>query len=263
AAMVYEAVAVCKYSHTPDNVSEKAMKIEGIGKFPHLIVGRSPGAKAFTENEDRTGQVTVDFGSVPIQTTKTKWIELQNVSPVSPICKCPFQILHRHMRVHDTVFTCPEVCLDTDCLDFTVVESGKQIARTFKVVNNSAVPAAFQFLIDCAQSVFKLNSTCGCIPGGESKTIIAYFTPAKPINYYRQLVCLVQNQDPLFVDLIGTCHTEQVKPAPLRKKHLERFRINESRGLTRIPPEVCYNSTYGTVHGPIYGQHIPSNSHIA
>ncbi|EDO41855.1 predicted protein [Nematostella vectensis] len=285
AAMVYEAVAVCKYSHTPDNVSEKAMKIEGIGKFPHLIVGRSPGAKAFTENEDRTGQVTVDFGSVPIQTTKTKWIELQNVSPVN----APFQILQPSYEGNiDTVFTCshyhgvvgansatkikisysphtpsqqsvdylevvalgatncslikckgtckgPEVCLDTDCLDFTVVESGKQIARTFKVVNNSAVPAAFQFLIDCAQSVFKLNSTCGCIPGGESKTIIAYFTPAKPINYYRQLVCLVQNQDPLFVDLIGTCHTEQVKPGKFphlivsRSPGAKAFSENEDR----------------------------------
>lgn len=38
----------------------------------------------------------------------------------------------------------PEVGLDSDYLDMGVVESGKFSAKSFKIVNNSDVPAAFQ-----------------------------------------------------------------------------------------------------------------------
>lgn len=38
----------------------------------------------------------------------------------------------------------PEVGLDSDYLDMGVVESSKFSAKSFKVVNNSDVPAAFQ-----------------------------------------------------------------------------------------------------------------------
>lgn len=40
----------------------------------------------------------------------------------------------------------PEVVLDCDYLDMGVVESGKFSAKSFKVVNNSDVPAAFQVI---------------------------------------------------------------------------------------------------------------------
>ena len=45
-------------------------------------------------------------------------------------------------------------------------------------------------------------------------------------------------QDPLFVDLLGTCHTETVKPAPLKTSHVKRYRLHVDRGLSFIPPEV-------------------------
>lgn len=40
--------------------------------------------------------------------------------------------------------TGPEVVLDCDYLDMGVVESGKFAAKSFKIINNSEVPAAFQ-----------------------------------------------------------------------------------------------------------------------
>ena len=42
----------------------------------------------------------------------------------------------------------------------------------------------------------------------------------------------------MFIDLLGTCHTETVKPAVLQAKHLRRFQLHEDRGLSFIPPEV-------------------------
>ncbi|KAK3742184.1 hypothetical protein QZH41_012071, partial [Actinostola sp. cb2023] len=242
AALVYEAIAVCKYAHDMENTDLKSMKIEGIGKFPH-IVASTLGQKRSTISSNGH-EVVVDFGEVPVQTTAEKTIELHNFSPVS----APFQILQPSLASNiDTVFSCsqfhgvvapsstarlkvsfsphapglhstdtlevvvlgatncsvvkcvgigkgPSVSLDNSYLDFAVVEAGKQITRTFKIENSSSVPAVFQFLIDCSQSVFKLNSTCGMLSGGGSKTLVVHFIPSHPINYNRRLVCLVQNQ---------------------------------------------------------------------
>ncbi len=45
-------------------------------------------------------------------------------------------------------------------------------------------------------------------------------------------------QDPLFLDVIGTCHSETVKPAVLQAKHVQRYRLHVDRGLSFTPPEV-------------------------
>ena len=45
--------------------------------------------------------------------------------------------------------TGPDVVLDSDYLDMGVVESGKFVAKSFKIFNNSDVPAAYQVHIQC------------------------------------------------------------------------------------------------------------------
>ena len=49
-------------------------------------------------------------------------------------------------------------------------------------------------MIDCSQSVFKLETACGLLSGKGSETIVIRFVPTNPINYYRRLTCLVENQ---------------------------------------------------------------------
>ena len=49
-------------------------------------------------------------------------------------------------------------------------------------------------MIDCSQSVFKLETACGLLSGKGSETLVIRFAPTNPINYYRRLTCLVQNQ---------------------------------------------------------------------
>lgn len=285
AALVHEGTAVCTYSASELVSFTKHVKVEGIGKFPHLVAS-VPGSKKSSDLSNSREEV-LDFGEVPVQTRASKWIELHNFSPVN----APFQVLHPSFAANiDTVFSSsiyhgvvpaestiklkvlfspqkpgqqsvdyldvialgatncsvikcigigkgPDVVIDNQYLDMGVVESRKFVAKSFKIFNNTEVPAAFQFMIDCNQSVFKLDITCGLLPGKGSQTIVLHFSPSKPINYYRRLTCLVQNQDPICIDLFGTCHTEQVKPAVLQKKHLDHYQIHVSRGLSRIPPE--------------------------
>lgn len=45
-------------------------------------------------------------------------------------------------------------------------------------------------------------------------------------------------KEPLFLDLIGTCHSEQLKPAILNPRHLSVYRLNLLRGLTCYSPDI-------------------------
>lgn len=53
------------------------------GKFPHLMAS-VPGSKE-TSKLTIDGEVELNFGEVPVQTSANKWIELHNVSPVSTL----------------------------------------------------------------------------------------------------------------------------------------------------------------------------------
>lgn len=46
------------------------------------------------------------------------------------------------------------------------------------------------------------------------------------------------SQDPLFLDLIGTCHSDSIKPAILTPQHLTWYRTHLARGLTLYPPDI-------------------------
>ncbi|PFX25001.1 Coiled-coil domain-containing protein 108 [Stylophora pistillata] len=213
AALVYEGTAVCTYSAGQKAPFTKHVKLEGIGKFPHLVASISRQAKNTSSTEFTTkDELDLNFGEVPVQTTATKWIELHNFSPVN----APYQVLQPSSSSNmDMVFSCSH----------------------YHGVAPAESTIKLKFMIDCSQSVFKLESTCGLLPGKGSQAIIVRFSPTNPINYYRRLTCLVQNQDPLFVDLFGTCHTEQVKPAVLQKKHLDRYHTHVRRGFSKISPE--------------------------
>ena len=48
---------------------------------------------------------------------------------------------------------------------------------------------------------------------------------------------IIPTQMPLFLDLLGTCHTETMKPAVLQSKHLKWYKTHVDRGLSYTAPE--------------------------
>ena len=94
-------MAICSFG-TGDECNTKEMRLEGIGKYPHVIVKVSPGKgsgkasvppKKVTEDasEGRSsassgGAVVVNFGAVAVGSIAEKWIEIANVSPVRICC---------------------------------------------------------------------------------------------------------------------------------------------------------------------------------
>ncbi|XP_067266303.1 cilia- and flagella-associated protein 65 [Chanodichthys erythropterus] len=134
----------------------------------------------------------------------------------------------------------PVVSLSTSILDFGCVEEGTEVTHNVQIINTSTVLAHYQFDVDTGShsSVFSVDKPCGSLPGSSKLTLRVKFGPHHPIAYHKTMTCLLLHREPLFLDLIGTCHSEQLKPAILKPRHLSVYRLNLLRGLTCYPPDL-------------------------
>nr|XP_019597442.1 PREDICTED: cilia- and flagella-associated protein 65 [Rhinolophus sinicus] len=132
----------------------------------------------------------------------------------------------------------PAVSLQHYCIDFNWVNLGERSEQPLWIENKSDCTAHFQFAIDCQESVFSISPTFGTLVGKARVTLHCAFQPTHPIIYFRRVACLIHHQDPLFLDLIGTCHSDSTKPAILRPQHLSWYRTHLARGLTLYPPDI-------------------------
>ncbi|XP_051010503.1 cilia- and flagella-associated protein 65 [Acomys russatus] len=132
----------------------------------------------------------------------------------------------------------PEVVLQHSCIDFSWVKLGEHPEQTLWIENKSDCMAHFQFDIDCQESVFSIQPAFGTLAGKARMTLHCAYQPTHPIICFRRVACLVHHQDPLFLDLIGTCHSDNTKPAILRPQHLAWYRTHLARGLTLYPPDI-------------------------
>ena len=279
AALVYEMLAVVRYG--PNLSSTKTTQLEGIGKYPHLLV-KSSGVPLSGETE-----ATIKFGCVSVGQTVERWIELHNLSPVNApftieqpvgptridkVFNCPQRegvipalkairipmtfnpntvgsksTDYFHVKaignISKTVLKCvghskgPMVRLSHEIINFQQINQGQSCTRTVDIINESETDAMFQFMVDCNESAFKFDHISGTLPPHSRKTVLLRFHPTHPISYYKTVTCLIHNQDPVFLDLIGTCHSETVKPAVLQPKHIRRYHAHVDRGFSFIPPE--------------------------
>ncbi|NWI79764.1 CFA65 protein, partial [Dryoscopus gambensis] len=132
----------------------------------------------------------------------------------------------------------PSVSLDQYSVDFDWISLGESLMRTLKISNMSDVPAYYQFDIDDKGSVFSLDRPCGVLERKTTLTLKVTFRPTHPMNYHRRVVCLVHHQEPMYVDFLGTCHSDTAKPTTLQERHLSWYRTNMVRGLTFYPPDI-------------------------
>ncbi|XP_067934870.1 cilia- and flagella-associated protein 65-like [Watersipora subatra] len=171
-------------------------------------------------------KIQIKYSPTNVNTSSIDYLQVNSISDVrSMSIKCVGHC------------TGPNVRLSKDVLDFSLTNVGESVTRVMELSNESAAVASYQFKIDCEESVFKFSDTVGVLQAGESRKIIVIFCPTHPINYHRNISCVVSDQDPLFIDLLGTAHTETMKPAVLEPQHLSQFAVYVERGLSMFPPE--------------------------
>ncbi|NXO11170.1 CFA65 protein, partial [Oriolus oriolus] len=132
----------------------------------------------------------------------------------------------------------PSVSLDQYSVDFDWISLGESLMQTLTIRNMSDVPAYYQFDIDDKGSVFSLDRPRGVLEGKTTLMLKVTFRPTHPMNYHRRVVCLVHQQEPMYVDFLGTCHSDTAKPITLQERHLSWYRTNMVRGLTFYPPDI-------------------------
>ncbi|XP_055727921.1 cilia- and flagella-associated protein 65 isoform X2 [Salvelinus fontinalis] len=172
--------------------------------------------------------VPVIFSPVTVDSTTVDYLSLS----------CPGALNKTLLKVTGTCIG-PQVSLSSSMLDFGCVAEGEEALRTVDIINSSSVEAQYQFDLDTTgHSVFALEPACGALPPNSHRSLRLLFRPHHPMGHHRRVACLLLHREPLFLDLIGTCHSEQLKPAILHPRHLVLYRQHLFRGLTCYPPDV-------------------------
>ncbi|XP_008291748.1 coiled-coil domain-containing protein 108, partial [Stegastes partitus] len=129
----------------------------------------------------------------------------------------------------------PSVSLSSSVVDFGCVEDGASAAQTVKLVNSSPVEVVYQWDVDCGgNSVFSIRPASGTLLPHSHATLKALYRPTQPIAHHRRVACLILHREPVFLDLIGTCHSEHQKPAILKPEHLVLYKLHSPDALTAM-----------------------------
>jgi len=95
-AYVYEVDAVCLFGNDMDNNTPKKIKLEGIGKYPHL---------AIRYDNQKGHDILIKCGDIGVGSICEKTVEIKNLIPVN----APFQILQKSQGISvDNVFKCSQ-----------------------------------------------------------------------------------------------------------------------------------------------------------
>ncbi|XP_041807029.1 cilia- and flagella-associated protein 65 [Chelmon rostratus] len=130
----------------------------------------------------------------------------------------------------------PEVSLSSSVVDFGCVEEGGAVVQTVELVNSSPVVAIYQWDLDCSgHSVFSIQPASGAVRPHSHTTLKAVYRPTQPIAHHRRVACLILHRDPMFLDLIGTCHSGLRQPAILKPEHLVLYKLHWYR--RQDPPD--------------------------
>ncbi|XP_063674986.1 cilia- and flagella-associated protein 65-like isoform X4 [Bolinopsis microptera] len=134
--------------------------------------------------------------------------------------------------------TAPDIKLSTSILSFKYAELNTEHKQYLTISNQSNVKTSYQIVLDSTESVFKVDKNCGTLDGKEERTIVVKFVPLQAIPYYKRIPILLHRQEPIFLDLLGSGYTNEIRPARLIEHDLENFVEKVRTGLSMYPPEV-------------------------
>eukprot|EP00117_Sycon_ciliatum_P003611 scpid12333/ scgid8335/ Coiled-coil domain-containing protein 108 len=133
----------------------------------------------------------------------------------------------------------PKVQPSVSHVAFPCQPVGQQLIKTFTLRNTSSAPGIFEFTPPCAE-IFQVIPQRGVVDGHSQTIVQVVFRPSKAFCFSRLLTCMVHHQEPIFINLIGTGYTEQVRPVELLPIHLEQMRSRLLDGLAGLGPETLH-----------------------
>jgi hypothetical protein len=266
---VFVSQAVCRV----DGLLPHEMRMTGVGKFAYLSAtttdlnfGEIQTGDTATQTFTLRNQslVNATFKVVPLDENEGEIFKFSPVTGVippeetlevtvkySPHCTGMFSSEHFEVITPggNTIgLTCdglsvgPDVTFSTHSMNFGDVFAGQDCKKPLRISNGSTLPANFQILAEQA-GVFEFQRVEGIIPEemypGKAGYIdmIVTFKPTVPCNYYKRVYILLKNQQPVYIDLLGTCYDLKLRPAPFSQRHVDAYRAREASGRGRLAPE--------------------------
>uniref|UniRef100_A0A3Q0SAU0 Si:ch1073-349o24.2 n=1 Tax=Amphilophus citrinellus TaxID=61819 RepID=A0A3Q0SAU0_AMPCI len=255
-ALVYQQQAYCRFGEEGKRESCCTLFLS-TSKYPHLQVNCSS-SKGVKEN----GAPVVAFGPVAVGKSSQKHFDIFNPSPVgtthrhtnanaqvapggsqrvsvsySPAVvdtvsveylsvKCKGALSETLLKLTGNCIG-PSVSLSSSVVDFECIEEGGSVVRIVELVNTSAAKAIYQWDIDCSgNSVFSILPASGTVLPHSHTRVKAVYRPSQPNMHHRKVACLILDGNPVFLDLIGTCHSEHHIPTILKPEHLVLHKLH-------------------------------------
>ncbi|CAL8240874.1 unnamed protein product [Merluccius merluccius] len=174
-------------------------------------------------------RATVTYTPVVVDTVAVDYLTLM----------CPGALKKTQLKLTGNSIA-PSVTLSCSVLDFSHVEEGGEVVRKVDLVNSSPCEAVYQWDLDgSGHSVFSIQPAEGILRPNSLATVKVVYRPRSPLIHHRRVACLILHRDPVFLDVIGTCHSELQQPAIVfGPKHLTLYRLHRHRGLTQYPPDL-------------------------
>ena len=269
-ACVYDAVAICTFGikeNWEKSKVVKSAKIFGIAKYSHLIVGEkmfdfgnvpvgTTSEKVITlknpssvhanfkiKRGERDTSNCYDFSTISGRVEKGSSFDIKiKCNPVASGLQSTSYFDITTLSGNSTRITAsscgvgPKVSLEPNLLNFNDIPAGSSVIRTFSMKNESNIPTSFQFLIE-KNSTFKVDKLYGTIGPNSVISLQVKLCPNEPINYYRRVYCLVENQDAIYIDFLGTCFTDKRRPATFDPKQVFNYQKRVLNGLVEYGPE--------------------------
>ncbi|KAJ3339409.1 hypothetical protein HDU91_001020, partial [Kappamyces sp. JEL0680] len=270
-AMVIDAVAICSFGVKEQWEKSKVVKschISGIGKFSHLVtegpktlefgdvyIGTSLEKSIVLYNPstvhanfkikkaDKDNDTCFDFSTITGRVEKESRFELKiKYTPMA-------SGLHSNAYFDITTLSGntvrivasgsgigPQVTMEPNLINFNDIPSGTTVTRAFTLRNDSNISANYQFLIE-KYSTFRIDKPYGVIGPNSTIPLQVKICPTEPINYHRRVYCLVDNQDTIHVDFLGTCFNDKRRPATFKPHHLTNYQARVLNGMVEHSPE--------------------------
>ncbi|OAJ44042.1 hypothetical protein BDEG_27330 [Batrachochytrium dendrobatidis JEL423] len=271
-ASVFTATVVCSFgdkSHWEKSKVRQAMTVNGIGKYSHLtlasdtnifdfgevFIGKSAEKKIVLKNHsavpanfcitrsERNTDSYFEFSILSGTVASKKQLDIGiKYTPMASGMYSNDYFNINTLSGNTIVVTCqgcgtgPKVTLNPDVVNFHDTPAGSTVTRALYLQNNANTSAFYQFLAEPA-STFQVDKICGIIGPNSSVALTVKFSPTEPINYYRRVYCLVEHQDALHVDFIGTCYNDKRRPATFKPHHISNYQQRVKNGLWQYGPE--------------------------
>ena len=266
---VFVSQAACRV----DGLLPHEMRMTGVGKFAYLSATESElhfdevqtgDNKKMTFTLRNQSLVNATFKIVPLDENEGEIFKFSPQTGVIPPEEtlevtvkygphCTGMFSSEHFEVitpggNTIALTCdglsvgPDVVFSTHSMNFGDVFAGQECKKPFRISNSSTLPANFQILAE-QMGVFEFQRVEGIIPEemypGKAGYIdmVVTFKPTVACNYYKRIYILLKNQQPVYIDLLGTCYDLKLRPAPFSQRHVDAYRAREASGRGRLNPE--------------------------